>query len=304
MIRRSTSAWLSLILVSIWARAASAADAADARALFTEGITLLSAGKTAEACLRLEQSGRLEPAASTILLLANCYDRSGRRALALRTYREGAKAARAQAQVEAAKLADDRARAIEGALPKLVVQRGPTPGAIRVTVDGAALSNAELGEPIAVDPGAHAVVAKAEGRRAFSSSIAVRDATVVTIPLLEPEKPKVEERSEGSGRRLGGIVVMGAGTAGLVFSAVSAGFANGALSDAKAQCPSYPARCAPAAQAPNDRAQSWSTSATVSFVAGGLLVAFGAALVFWPVSPRSSVSVGTTGTELFIRGEL
>jgi len=62
-----------------------------------------------------------------------------------------------------------------------------------------------------------------------------------------------------------------------------------------------PRSCANA-EDPNSRAQTWSTIATVSFIAGAAFAATGGVLLLWPSSGRSDVKVGTTGTELVVHG--
>src|SRR5260221_714184 len=53
-----------------------------AKALFEEAIKLLDAGRTAEACPKLEESKQLDPRVGTEFELADCYERMGRTASA------------------------------------------------------------------------------------------------------------------------------------------------------------------------------------------------------------------------------
>jgi tetratricopeptide (TPR) repeat protein len=296
----------ALALALALATAPATAFAAEADRLFSEGVKLLDAGKFAEACPKLEQSQKLEPAAGTLLNLAACYEKSGRRAQALKTFREAGDAARARGRADWTKVADDHVRALEGALPKLTIHRGPTPG-LEVTLDGKPVSDAELGASLAVDPGTHVVVARASGRAPFSSTVSVKDATSVDIPALEPEKPAGSTTTEtgsdddGTTRRTVGLVTMSVGAAGLLLGGVSVFVAKGSLDDAKARCPSYPNLCPPDAVDPNDAARSWSNIATASFIAGGVLAAGGAVLYFWPFG-KSSVAVGTRGSQVLVYG--
>lgn len=288
--------------------ASPSAFASDAARLFDEGVKLLDAQRFAEACPKLEESQKLEPAAGTQLNLAACYEKSGRRALALKTFREAGRAARARGRADWQKVADDHVRDLSASLPRLDVQRGATGAEDEIIVDGTLLTEAELAAGTFVDPGTHVVVARAPGRVPFSTTVSVKTTTVIAIPALEPEgakKPEgAESRSEdeGGARRTIAIAAMGAGGAALIFGGASAFVAKGALDDAKDACLSYPTQCAPGASAPNDRAKTWSSISTVSFVAGGVLAAGGVALyLLWP-SSRHGVALGTNGTQAFVRG--
>lgn len=279
--------------------AAAPVLASDAGALFDEGVSLLDAGRVSEACPKLEESARLEPAAGTLLNLAACYEKSERRVLALEAFRRASTAAAARGRADWKKIADEHVASLDAVLPKLTVQRGPNQGTLRVTLDGAPLAPSALGVPFAVEPGTHVIAADAPERRPFTTSVVVRGAATVTLPTLEaPARATEDARREPLPTRTLGLVVGGVGVAGVAFGVVSALVANGALADAKAQCPSYPDHCGPLASDPNDRARTWSTISTVALVGGGVLVAAGAALYFWP-TPKTSISLGTSGTGVF-----
>src|SRR5437868_2773215 len=87
---------LSLLTAPAPAQAASptADDKALATILFRDGRTLLAAGKVLEACLKFEESQRLDPAGGTILNLALCHEREGRLARAWSEFKEAEAVAR------------------------------------------------------------------------------------------------------------------------------------------------------------------------------------------------------------------
>ena len=286
---------------------ALASFATDAGVLFDEGVKLLDAGRFAEACPKLEESQRLEPAAGTLLNLAACYEKSDRRVLALATFRQASSAAAARGRADWKKVADDHAASLDAALPKVPIHAGPTP-AVRISLDGVSLAPASLEVPLPVEPGAHVVVAEAPERARFTSPIVVRGPTSVTVPLLdvaarsEPrgsERPRPRDPDDPLRPRTVGLVVGGIGVAGVALGVIGTVVAANALSDAKAACPSYPDRCSQSADAPNERARTWSTAGTIGFVAGGALLATGAVLYFWPTK---STKISVTGTGLVAAG--
>src|SRR5580698_2670520 len=98
------------------ARAQSSSDQAAAEALFKQGRDLMASGQYAEACPKLAESERLDPAPGTLLNLATCYERNGQVASAWVTYKEAATVARKADQPERAQLARRKAAELE---PKL-----------------------------------------------------------------------------------------------------------------------------------------------------------------------------------------
>jgi hypothetical protein len=89
-----TSALLGAILLSGSASAQTSSDKAAAQALFDAGKRLLSERKYAEACPKLAESQRLDPAPGTLMNLADCYEKAGLTASAWATWLEAAAAMR------------------------------------------------------------------------------------------------------------------------------------------------------------------------------------------------------------------
>lgn len=293
-----------LLALSAWSgRAHAGGEAAAAEALFLEAKKLVAEKRYAEACPKFEESNRIDRAAGTLIHLGNCYEKTNRSATAWATYKEAANAAEALGRQDWKRIAAKRASALEGKLARLTIRvTGAADEKIEISRDGTALAPASWGVPIPVDVGTHAIEASAPGRIPFKASVTItRDGeqAELTIPELEPEPAAssaeadrapgaappsaaitpAAEAEGGGGLRTLGFVVGGVGAAGIVAGAVTGLMAMGKSSDAKAVC-AADGPCA-SRQAVDDAesARAFGLVSTLSFAAGGALLAAGAALV-------------------------
>lgn len=145
---------------------------AAAEDLFTRGKQLLDKKQYRDACLKLEESQRLDPAIGTLLYLGFCYERIGKDASAWSTYRAAQSAANQAGQARRAQIAQRRAERVEPRLARLVINLSSTaPDGLRIARNGVELGTASLGQAVPVDPGEHVIVARAPGRQAFSKVV-------------------------------------------------------------------------------------------------------------------------------------
>src|SRR5262245_40294244 len=178
----------SLSAVTLPVRAqASGSNKAAAEALFSEGRSLASSGKCAEAIPKFQASQKLDPGVGTLLNLAECYEQIGKTASAWAEYREVIALARAAGSKEREDLATQRSKALEPKLSRLAIKVTGDAQGVAITRDGEALEAAELGVAIPVDPGKHVVEASAPGKQKFSQTIEIggeADSKEVEIPAL------------------------------------------------------------------------------------------------------------------------
>ncbi len=306
--RRATRvATFAFTLSAIVLRAAPAlaGDEAAAEALFLEAKRLAAEGKLAEACPKFAESNRLDRGAGTLIHLADCYEKNHQTASAWATFRDAASAAQALGRSDWEKLANGRAAALEPKLARLTIKVTAPAEGIAVTRDGTSTSQASWGVPIPVDVGTHTVVASAPGHRTFKTTIAIRtdgDRDEVIVPKLEAapagtaaatsDHPAgaagtdADSGSRGSSQRTVGFIVGGVGVAGLAVGAITGLIAIGKNNDSKQLCPTSGACASSAAVDDADSAKKLGTVSTIAFIAGGLGVGFGAALVL--TAPSSS----------------
>lgn len=289
------------------------ADKAAAESLFDQAGQLIAQKKYAEACRKLEDSQKLDPAVGTLLNLALCYEKSDRPASAWATYREAAAAARAAGQADRERKARAGADALESQLPRMLIQlKVPGLAGLEVRRDGTPVPASLWGTPTPVDPGDHEIQVTAPGYQPWTSKVALPSGgTVVSveIPALvpqvtshkSPEKGDSAEspRSPGSSTvrpgpgatearhwrptQTAGVVVGGLGVVGLALGGYFGLRAQSRWSDAKESCPGL-AAC-PNGEGPRAQkdASTMAQASTIAIALGGVALAGG--ITLWVLAP-------------------
>ncbi|WP_437547273.1 hypothetical protein WME97_44955 [Sorangium sp. So ce367] len=310
------------------AQPVSAQDQAAAQALFDEGRALAAAGKHAEACPKLEESYRLDPAIGTQYYLAECLEGLGRTASAWTLYLQVGDLAAAAGQSARASYARQRAEGIAPSLVRLAI-RVPdalrsAPG-LRVERDGSLVGPPQWGAAVPVDPGRHAIVVTAPGKKPWRHEVdasAPGTTVAVDVPPLEDApgapaagaaapapapRPAPSPRADAapwSTQRVLGLV---AGGAGLAAAAVGAGFGVHAMAkrdasnDGHCDAQDY---CDPEGLGLREQSLDAARVSTIAFVGAGLALAGGAVLFFTapsrtePAAAQVGVSIGPLGASV------
>lgn len=190
--------FLSTLLASSTALAApTPEDLALSEALFREGKALLQEGKFEQACPKLAESQRLDPAGGTLVTLALCYEAAGKTASAWVVFGEALAAAERDKRADRVKLAKEHITTLEPKLSYLTIELsndGIGTTDFLLTRDGANVNRAALGTASAVDPGKHVLNVSAAGFKTYVVEVEIgasADRKKVVIPPLEriPEKP-------------------------------------------------------------------------------------------------------------------
>jgi hypothetical protein len=292
------------------ARAQGSNEAA-ATALFDEGRKLMAERRWAEACPKLAESERLAPSGGTLLNLADCYEHTGQTASAWAAWKDVASRANAAGKGDVEKRALAKAAALEPTLAKLTiaVDAGSDVEGLDVKRDGVAVGHAAFGTAIPVDPGAHVVEATAPKKKTFTAKVEVAprqtDARVTVALEDEPQAvapppvataaaPAEEKPSTGSdgstlktvGLVTGAVGILGLGT-GAVFGFIAKSKNDQALEPQNCRTSTL---CTQAGLSLTDDAKRAATVSTVSFIAGGVLVAAGVTL--WLAAPSRDRRTG------------
>jgi hypothetical protein len=306
---------------------AQAQDQATARVLFNDARDLMTQGKFAEACPKLEAASKLYSGSGVLLNLGDCYEHVGRSASAWNEFGEAASAAeragRANDQAEAKK----RQAALDPKLSKIAIRVATAAPGLVVKRDGTPLDPAVWGIAIPVDPGAHTVTAEGAGRSPWSTTVnVVEPGKTVTVDVPDstpsagglpvvapipgsappPRVPLATPASEApaaapgsgttaywTGRRVGGFAITGVGVVGLGVGGIIGLVAESKFSSAKNEA-------SPARETDSESAVRLGNVATGVVIGGAVVAAAG--LVVWLTAPSAPVQVGTNGGQMLLRG--
>ena len=230
---------------------------------------------------------------------AGRYQRAGRTASAYNAYKAGEKLAVDTRDPQGRdKVANKRAAALEPKLSKLIlVPPSPLPAGLEITRDGEKVDITQLGTPVVVDPGPHAITVTAPGSKRLEKTVDVAPdggtASVVLVLVSEtnvappPPPPPEEPGDPGVPFRIGGLVVAGVGLVGVGLGAAFGVIASSNLSDSNAgnHCDTQNT-CDPTGLGLRSDAQSAATISTVGFIAGAVLVAGG--ITMFVLAPKKS----------------
>lgn len=280
-----------------WSQPAQAKSAStEGRQALFEGQSLMALGRYREACGKLEESQRRQPALTTQWSLADCWEKDGRASRAWALYRQIATEARSSAETK--RLATARAMAIEPRLARLKIQvaRAPIEG-LHVSLDGMSLSPRQWDSDLRVDIGRHSVYAQAPGHRSWQRMVQVSAGgapTRIDVPELEVATSGGEPgptRSAASGpalpdtsrlpadpvdeparpRYTAAYVAGGIGLAGLTVGALSEWLASSKGAEARKLCPGNTDNCRQSTKDDADALKRYAKNArTVSHVALGV----------------------------------
>jgi hypothetical protein len=232
--------------------------AAAAETLFQEARKLMDAKRYGDACPKLLESYKLDPAIGTLLNLADCYERNSQFASAWQRFREAIVLAQKLGRANREQTARERAERVEPRVSRLTIFSRSS--GVELSLDGGPFDLSMLGTAIALDPGKHTVEARAKGKKPFLKTLDVSEkehSITVEIPVLEaetvdPPKPKPQadalspkdeakpepkvDTSTWSRKRTFGAIGIGVGIVGLGVGGYFAYRASSTWQEAQAYC--------------------------------------------------------------------
>ena len=221
-------AGLGTVVLAVGVAHAQGRDPVAATELFTQGREMLKTGDLDKACPLFAESLRLDPAVGTALNLAECEERRGHLASALRGWQQAINLAEAT-QDERGQVAQQRYDTLVSRVPHLTIVLAPdAPKGTTVLREEVVLGKAALGRPLPLDPGKHVITVRAPDHEdAVLTAILVEGETKtltvapgpVTRPVAPPPIPV--EVEDGSSQRTLAYVLGGVGAAGILAATVT-----------------------------------------------------------------------------------
>lgn len=281
---------------------------ARAQQLFESALADAEKGDFAHACPKFLASQSADPKASTLLNLANCYEKNNQSASAWGAYREAESLARKTNHADWEATAKSRAAALEPTLKHLsivVSDANKVPGLV-VTRDNAKLEPGEWGVAIPVDPGEHTIAASADGYIAIEKKLEVTDADATfELPALEklppppvepapenkipkgfPHADKPVPKPHWSGMEIVGVTTAAIGAGALAAGGIMALVAASNYDAAAAHCTNGTHGCDPNSVKTANNAYDLAAMATVTMVSAAVLLGAGAALILFSPSDK------------------
>jgi len=239
---------LPALSVGLSARPAAAQDKKElskARAQFQRAIELEQAGNYSTALEQFRDVGQVRMTPQVRFHIASCEEKLGRLVTALGGYQLAFADADSVGEDFKAEV-DAAVTRLQASIPKLLIQRGGGAEAAEIQLDGVTLGASSVGVPVPLDPGPHAISAKAPGALPFSQTVTILENEQKTVDVtLAPEpqeaRPTVGVGSSGvpgdkSNPRLIPYVIGGVGIASLIGSGVLFALRQSTYSDLEAQC--------------------------------------------------------------------
>lgn len=290
-----------LLVCSVWPAVAHAEGVDDAtrrtaRNLGVAGVEAYQASDYVAASQRLEKAYQALKVPSLGLWSARALAKLNKVVEAAERYQElarleitgGDRAVQQQAQADAATELEQLASQIPNLLVKL---KGTNTDGASVTVDGAVVAPALIGENRPINPGKHEVRVSRAGKT-VSAEVVVALGETKTVELEVPDAPSaagptapaqanadVAPSKPSSTRRTVGYVALGVGGAGLVVGGIASALAIGKRGDINDNPNCRDNVCRPSESDLVDSYGTWRTVSSVGLIGGVALAGVGVVLV-------------------------
>ena len=284
-----------------------------AKKLFDEGLEAEKQKDWSTALAKFNESQQIKMTSGNRFHKAYCLEMSGKLAAALDEYEAAEKLAQTEKKAEVLAAIKARYEPLIKRVPSVAVKTASIPNGSKFALDGVEIAPVLLdGRPFRVDPGDHAVTARAPGYETFAKNFTLAEGTTTTTvevilekstpiaptnptpgengPITEPpsEQPASRSKTIPILTSAGAVVLLGTG----IFAFVAAGSAQ---SDAEKDCPTK-ISC----DSEQSKVRTLDALALGAFIGGAGLGAL--SVILWTSSPGKSASLKARPSWIGIEG--
>lgn len=307
MLRRALSSLLLVGVVFALQTPALAQDASElkrARAQFQQATELEQAGNWTAALQAFREVGQVRMTPQVRFHIAVCEEKLGRLVAALGGYE--------LALADADKVNSDFKGEVEAnvtnlraRIPKLVIERGAGANAAAIELDGVAVGDSSVGVEVPLDPGPHAVTAKAPNRKPFEASVTLKEEETTRLEVKLEELPPELLRTDGAApvpekppSKVVPYVIGGVGIASLVGSGVLFGLRQSTLSELQDACGPEGKHCPPSKQSRYDDLKFYHYGSIATLGVGVAALGTAGALLFFQRKKEPAREVDSVAWQL------
>jgi hypothetical protein len=291
--------WIAALLVPVAHAPVARAQSSEeetlnrARALFQRGIELEQAGNWSAAMQTFREVGQVRMTPQVRFHIALCEERLGRLVAALGGYELALAEADTVGPDFRAEVESNVTRLRES-IPRIVIQRGSGAEAATIELDGVEIGDSSVGVEVPLDPGPHAITARAPGYRPLEKTVTVAE-NVREVVAIELEPLPKDAVVDGEGRvivqtqpipRVVPYVLGGVGAASLIASGIFFALRQDALSELEDSCPNHtcPPNLPPDVKERDKDMRRYHYGALITLGSG--LALTGSALILYALDPR------------------
>jgi hypothetical protein len=285
--------------------AQDAAELKKARAQFQQATELEQAKNWTAALQAFREVGQVRMTPQVRFHIAVCEEGLGRLVAALGGYE--------LALADADKIGPDFKGEVEenvtklrARIPKLVIERGAGANSAAIELDGVAVGDSSVGVEVPLDPGPHAVTAKAPNHKPFDANVTLKEAETTKLELVLEELPPELLRTGGGAptpekppSKVVPFVIGGVGIASLIGSGVLFGLRQSTLAELEDACGADGKHCPASKQSRYDDLKFYHYGAEVTLGVGIAAVGTAGALLFFQRKKKEPVAgADTTAMQL------
>jgi hypothetical protein len=284
--------------------AQDASELKKARAQFQQATELEQARNWTAALQAFREVGQVRMTPQVRFHIAVCEENLGRLVAALGGY-ELALADADKVGTDFKGEVEENVTKLRARIPKLVIERGAGANAAAIELDGVAVGDSSVGVEVPLDPGPHAVTAKAPNHKAFDANVTLKEEETTHLEVKLEEIPPELLRSGTSApapekppSKVVPYVIGGVGIASLVGSGVLLALRQGAYSELKDACGADGKHCPAAKQSRYDDLKFYHYGAEVTLGVGVAALGTAGALLFFQGKKKEAAPETSTRLQL------